>query len=76
MGVVGYVWFGSMLIGVVIAAAMVVNLLVAGFAGVLVPIALDKIGIDPALASGSFVTTVTDVVGFFAFLGLASMVLL
>ena len=76
MGVVGVIWFGSPMLGVVIGAAMVVNLFVAGFAGVLVPLALDRIGIDPALASGSFVTTVTDVVGFFAFLGLASMVLL
>ena len=76
MGIIGYLWFGSMLIGVVIAAAMVVNLLVAGLSGVLVPLALDKAGVDPALASGTFVTTVTDVVGFFAFLGLAAMVLL
>ena len=76
MGVVGYVWFGSAMIGVVIGVAMVVNLLVAGFAGVLIPIVLDKLNVDPALASGAFVTTVTDIVGFFAFLGLASMVLL
>ena len=76
MGIVGLIWFGEPLIGVVIAAAMVVNLLVAGLSGVLVPLALDKFGIDPALASGTFVTTVTDVVGFFAFLGLATMVLL
>jgi magnesium transporter len=76
MGIVGLIWFGVPLIGIVIAVAMVVNLLVAGLSGVLVPIALDKAGVDPALASGTFVTTVTDVVGFFAFLGLASMVLL
>ena len=76
MGVVGVIWFGSPLLGVVIGAAMVVNLLVAGFSGVLIPLALDKVGVDPALASGSFVTTVTDVVGFFAFLGLATLVLL
>ena len=76
MGVVGVIWFGSPMIGAVIAAAMVVNLLVAGLSGVLVPLALDKAGVDPALASGTFVTTVTDVVGFFAFLGLASVVLL
>ncbi|MDA8585251.1 magnesium transporter [Rhodobacteraceae bacterium] len=76
MGIVCYFWFGSALLGVVIGVAMIINLLVAGFAGVLVPIALDKMGIDPALASGAFVTTVTDVVGFFAFLGLASVVLL
>jgi magnesium transporter len=76
MGVVGYVWFGEPLIGLVIAVAMVVNLLAAGLSGVLIPLALDKFGIDPALASGTFVTTVTDVVGFFAFLGLASVILL
>jgi magnesium transporter len=76
MGVVGFVWFGQPLLGVVIAVAMVVNLLVAGLAGILIPVALDRLKIDPALASGAFVTTVTDVVGFFAFLGLAVVVLL
>jgi magnesium transporter len=76
MAIVGVIWFGSPMIGVVIAVAMVVNLLVAGLAGVLVPLTLEKLGVDPALASGTFVTTVTDVVGFFVFLGLASMVLL
>ena len=76
MGVVGLIWFGEPMIGVVIAVAMVINLLVAGLSGVLVPLALDRFGVDPALASGTFVTTVTDVVGFFAFLGLASWVLL
>ncbi len=76
MGIVGIIWFGSPMIGVVIGVAMIVNLLVAGLAGVLVPLGLEKAGVDPALASGTFVTTVTDVVGFFVFLGLASMVLL
>ncbi|MDW4548444.1 magnesium transporter [Defluviimonas sp. D31] len=76
MGAVGWFWFGSAMIGVVLAAAMVVNLVVAGLAGILVPVALEKAGVDPALASGAFVTTVTDVVGFFAFLGLAAVVLL
>jgi magnesium transporter len=76
MGVVGLVWFGSPVLGAVIAAAMVINLLVAGLAGILIPVVLDRLGIDPALASGAFVTTVTDVVGFFAFLGLAVLVLL
>ena len=76
MGIVGVIWFGSPMIGVVISVAMVINLLFAGLSGVLIPLALDKFGVDPALASGTFVTTVTDVVGFFAFLGLASMVLL
>ena len=76
MGIVGYVWFDSVLLGGVIAGAMVVNLVVAGLAGVLIPVALERFGADPALASGTFVTTVTDVVGFFAFLGLAAFVLI
>ena len=76
MGVVGIIWFGSPALGYVIAAAMVVNLVVAGFAGTVIPVVLDRFGIDPALASGAFVTTVTDVIGFFAFLGLAALVLL
>ena len=76
MGIVGVIWFGTPMLGVVLGLAMVINLVVAGFAGVLVPLTLDKAGIDPALASGAFVTTVTDVVGFFAFLGLAAMLLL
>ncbi len=76
MGIVGFIWFGSPALGYVIAAAMVINLVVAGFAGTVIPVVLDRLGIDPALASGAFVTTVTDVVGFFAFLGLAAWVLL
>lgn len=76
MGVVGVVWFGTPLLGVVIGAAMVINLLVAGLAGILVPVVLDRLRVDPALASGAFVTTVTDIVGFFSFLGLAALVLL
>ncbi|MFY9212052.1 MAG: magnesium transporter [Aestuariivita sp.] len=76
MGIVGYIWFGSLVLGYVIAAAMVINLVVAGFAGTVIPVLLDRLGIDPALASGAFVTTVTDVVGFFAFLGLAAAILL
>ena len=54
---------------------MIGNLVVAGFAGALIPIGLEKLGVDPALASGTFVTTTTDVFGFFAFLGLASVML-
>ena len=76
MGLVGWFWFGSAMIGAVLAAAMIINLVVAGLAGILVPVTLEKVGVDPALASGAFVTTVTDVVGFFAFLGLAATVLL
>ncbi|MEL6644744.1 MAG: magnesium transporter [Pseudomonadota bacterium] len=76
MGIVGVVWFGMPMLGVVIGVAMVVNLVVAGLAGIGIPVVLERLGIDPALASGAFVTTVTDVVGFFAFLGLAVVVLL
>jgi magnesium transporter len=73
MGAVGVMWFGTPMLGLVIAVAMVINMVVAGLAGTGVPIVLEKLGVDPALASGAFVTTVTDVVGFFAFLGLAAM---
>ncbi|SPF77299.1 Magnesium transporter MgtE [Aliiroseovarius pelagivivens] len=76
MGVVGVIWFSTPLLGVVIAVAMVVNLVIAGLAGVIIPVVLDRMDIDPALASGAFVTTVTDVVGFFAFLGLAAVLLI
>ncbi|MEM7711701.1 MAG: magnesium transporter [Pseudomonadota bacterium] len=76
MAIVGIVWFGSPMLGAVIAVAMVINLVVAGLAGVGIPVVLQKVGVDPALASGAFVTTVTDVVGFFAFLGLAALWLL
>lgn len=76
IGGVGYYWYGVPMLGLVLALAMVGNLVVAGLAGILVPLGLDKFGIDPALASGAFVTTVTDIVGFFAFLGLAAALLL
>ena len=76
MGAVGILWFGLPMLGAVIATAMVINMVVAGLAGVIVPLTLEKFGLDPALASGAFVTTVTDVVGFFAFLGLAVLWLL
>lgn len=75
MGVVGLIWFGTPMLAVVIAVAMVVNMVVAALAGILIPVGLEKLGVDPALASGAFVTTVTDVVGFFAFLGLAALLL-
>lgn len=79
-GVITYLWFrdlnNSGLLGGIIAGAMIINLVVAGIAGVALPLILTRIKIDPAVASGVFVTTITDVVGFFAFLGLASLVLL
>ncbi|MEX0921781.1 MAG: magnesium transporter [Rhodovibrionaceae bacterium] len=75
-GGVAVLWFGDPLLGVVIGAAMVINLLIAGLAGTLIPLGLVRVGVDPAIASSVFLTTVTDVIGFFAFLGLAALVLL
>jgi magnesium transporter len=76
IGGIGYAWYGDPTLGAVLGMAMVVTMLAAALSGILVPIALDRLGADPALASGVFVTTVTDVVGFFAFLGLAAVILL
>lgn len=76
MAVVVLIWFGSNQLGIVIALAMVINMLAAAVAGILVPLAMNWLDLDPAPASGVLVTTVTDVVGFFAFLGLAAWVLL
>ncbi len=76
VGVVAALWFSDILLGAVIAAAMLTNLTVAGLAGILIPLALDKAGTDPASSAGVFLTTVTDIVGFFTFLGLATWVLL
>ena len=74
-GAVAWLWFEDPLLGLVIGLAMVINMVVAALAGTVVPIALDRADIDPAIASSVFVTTVTDVVGFFAFLGLAAWIL-
>ena len=71
IGVVAGLWFQNMQLGGIIAVAMVINMIAAAMAGILIPLFLDKAGIDPAIASTVFVTTVTDVIGFFAFLGLA-----
>ncbi|MCA3597503.1 MAG: magnesium transporter [Methylobacterium sp.] len=73
MGAVAALWFRSVDLGLVMGIAIIVNLIAAALAGVLVPLALDRIGVDPAVASGPFVTTVTDMVGFFAFLGVATL---
>ncbi|MBC8337701.1 MAG: magnesium transporter [Alphaproteobacteria bacterium] len=75
IGAVAWFWFGSSALGVVIGLAMVVNMFVAGLAGTTIPLALYRMGIDPAVASSVFLTTVTDVVGFFTFLGLAALFL-
>ncbi|MGB6389281.1 MAG: magnesium transporter [Methyloceanibacter sp.] len=73
MAAIVFFWFGSGPLGLVIALAMIVNLVAAALAGILIPLGLEELGLDPAIASGVFVTTVTDVVGFFAFLGLAAL---
>ena len=72
IGLIATVWFSNPSLGLIIGIAMVVNMLCAALAGIIIPIILDKLKIDPAIASSVFVTTVTDVVGFFAFLGLAA----
>jgi len=72
IGIIAAVWFSNVALGVVIAIAMVINMLFAALSGILIPILLDRMKVDPAIASSVFVTTVTDVVGFFAFLGLAA----
>jgi magnesium transporter len=78
MSIVASYWFPDwgVRLGLVIGAAMLINLFVAGLAGALVPMMLQRLSIDPALASGTILTTVTDVVGFFSFLGLATVFLL
>ncbi len=75
LGVIGGIWFHSVTLAVVLGAAMIVNLLCAGAAGILVPLGLQRANVDPAVASTVFVTTVTDVIGFFVFLGLGSLAL-
>ena len=72
IGSVAAIWFGDGNLGGIIAAAMVINMFAAALAGILIPLALNRLKADPAVASAVFVTTVTDVVGFFAFLGLAT----
>jgi len=78
MGIVASFWFPALgvKLGLVIAAAMLMNLFAAGLAGALIPLTLQRINIDPALASGTILTTVTDIVGFMTFLGLATIFLL
>ncbi len=74
VGAVGsYVILGNLQLSIVFAIAMVINSIVAGLVGVIVPVALDKANVDPAVSSALFVTTATDVMGFFSFLGLASL---
>ena len=74
--VVSFVWFGDLMISLILGGAMVVNLIIAGITGTMVPLSLVRLGVDPAVASSVFITTITDVVGFFVFLGLAALFLL
>ncbi|QOR62747.1 magnesium transporter [Sulfurovum sp. ST-21] len=76
MGIIAWVWFDKAMLGIVIALSMIINLLSAGFFGSMVPLLLKKLNIDPAIGSTVILTTVTDVVGFFSFLGLATLILL
>ena len=71
-----YLWFDSPMISMIIAAALIINLMCATLAGVTVPLALKRLGIDPALAGSVLLTTITDVIGFMAFLGLATLILI
>ena len=76
MGIIASLWFDKGMLGVVIGLSMVINLLSAGFFGSMVPLLLKKFNVDPAIGSTVILTTVTDVVGFFSFLGLATLILL
>ncbi len=75
-GIIAAIWFSQPMLAVVIGAAMVINLIAAGLAGTVIPLALQRLKVDPAVSSAVFLTTVTDVVGFFSFLGLAVLILL
>jgi magnesium transporter len=72
-GAAAYVWFRVPGLGLVIGLAMICNLLAAALGGILIPLTLHRLRIDPAVASSPFVTTVTDVVGFFSFLSIATL---
>ncbi len=76
VGIISAYWFNDNLLCIIIASAMIINLVIAGLVGTLIPISLNKINIDPALASGVILTTITDVFGFLSFLGLASIFLI
>ena len=76
IALVSMYWFQDGLLGFIIGLAMVLNLILAGFAGTIIPLTLNRLNIDPALASGVILTTITDVFGFLSFLGLATIFLL
>ena len=76
ISIVSIYWFQDIMLGAIIGLAMVLNLIIAGFAGTIIPLALDRMKIDPALASAVILTTITDVFGFLSFLGLATLFLI
>jgi magnesium transporter len=76
VALIAMAWFQSTEIGLIIGAALIINLVCAAFAGFTIPLMLNRFGIDPALAGSVLMTTVTDVVGFMAFLGLGTLFLL
>jgi magnesium transporter len=75
MGAVAWAWFGRWDLALVLSGAMIFNMVWAGFAGIAIPLTLERYGVDPAVAAGPFLTTTTDVLGFFVFLGLATLFL-
>ena len=76
VAIIAYLWNDMPLLGVVVGISMVINLFIAGFFGTILPFILERFKIDPAVAATVFVTTATDVVGFFVFLGLAELILI
>ena len=76
IGFISFYWFNDSFLGIVIALAMIINLIIAGLVGAVIPITLNRLKIDPALASGVILTTITDVFGFLSFLGLATLFLI
>lgn len=76
VGFVAYAWFGNSILGIIIGAAILINLIAAAFSGMLIPLILNKLKLDPALSGSVVLTTVTDVIGFMSFLGLATLFLI
>jgi magnesium transporter len=76
VGIIASLWFDKWMLGLVIALSMLINLFVAGFFGAFIPLLLKRLQVDPAIGSTVLLTTITDVVGFLSFLGLATAILL
>ncbi|MDT8283818.1 MAG: magnesium transporter, partial [Gammaproteobacteria bacterium] len=76
VALVSYLWFNDIGISIILATAMILNLLAAAISGVIIPLLLNRWGIDPALSGAVILTTITDVIGFLSFLGLATLFLL